>query len=62
MRRYRYRTPALIGPWRASAGEAADDAIRARQATRSGPNGADLRWRLSGWIEENSDEDRGGGR
>lgn len=29
---YRYLTPALVGPWRTSPGQALDDAIRAGQA------------------------------
>lgn len=32
MRRYRYVTPALYGPWRESREEALADAVRARQA------------------------------
>jgi len=50
---YRYRTPALIGPWRASAEEAREDALRAAQADRR--EDGTFAWRASARLE------RGGG-
>jgi hypothetical protein len=47
---FRYRTNALIGPWRASAVEAAADAVRAGQAERDAQAGA-LRWKCKGCLE-----------
>lgn len=51
MRRYRYRTPALTGPWRDSPDEAASDAVRSRQAAIGGGS-SELRWIVPGRIEE----------
>lgn len=52
VRRYRYRTPALTGPWRDSHEEAVRDATRAKQAKSDddGPDG--LQWIVPGRIEE----------
>jgi len=50
-RRYRYRTCALVGPWRASRERAVADALRARQARRADAGG-DVLWVVSGAIEE----------
>ena len=52
MRRYRYRTSVLTGPWRESAFEAADDAVRAKQAVNEAAEMSGLRWTVPGWIEE----------
>lgn len=49
MRRYRYRTPALAGPWRDSPDKAVADAVRARQASLGGPDG--VLWVVPGEIE-----------
>jgi hypothetical protein len=49
---YRYRTPALVGPWRKSARQAASDALRARQARRDERDSRALRWLVPGRIEE----------
>jgi hypothetical protein len=50
--RFRYRTKALCGPWRATAAEAAGDAVRAGQAiVDDGENGSALRWLVKGRIE-----------
>ena len=49
---YRYRTPALIGPWRKSARQAELDAMRARQARRDGRDRQGMRWLVPGQIEE----------
>lgn len=52
MRRYRYRTSVLTGPWRETAFEAADDAVRAKQAINEVDELSGLRWIVPGWIEE----------
>lgn len=57
MRRYRYRTPALTGPWRGSALEAANDAVRAKQAVVDIAATAGIRWTVPGRIEEMIEED-----
>ena len=49
MRRYRYRTPALAGPWRDSRDQAIADAVRARQVSVGGPEG--VTWIVPGEIE-----------
>ena len=53
MRRYRYRTPVLAGPWRESPDQALEDAARAGQV-RLGPH---IRWRVPGQIEEGAAPD-----
>jgi hypothetical protein len=50
--RYRYRTATLIGPWRATPEEAAEDAVRARQAAPSEEDPAGIRWIVPGSIEK----------
>ena len=52
MRRYRYRTSVLTGPWRETEYEAADDAVRAKQAVSEGGSGIGIRWTVPGHIEE----------
>ena len=52
MHRYRYRTSVLTGPWRETAFEAADDAVRAKQAVNEAAEMSGLRWTVPGWIEE----------
>jgi hypothetical protein len=49
--RYRYRTSAIVGPWRRTREQAAADAVNARQA-RWDETGAQLRWTVPGDIEE----------
>jgi hypothetical protein len=51
MRRYRYRTAALTGPWRNSQDEALADAVRAQQLRIEE---SELHWLVPGWIEEGS--------
>lgn len=51
MRRYRYRTPALVGPWRESQDDALRDAARAGQLVLEG-SGSAMRWMVAGEIEE----------
>jgi hypothetical protein len=53
LHRFRYRTAAIVGPWRRTRDEAVADAIRAKQATRS--EEGELVWTVAGEIEE---EDR----
>lgn len=47
---YRYRTPALVGPWRASRLEAERDAVATGQAEFVGPE-LRFRWKVAGSIE-----------
>jgi hypothetical protein len=54
---YRYRTHALVGPWRRRPEDALEDAIKAKQVRRERPG--DWRWIVDGTIEE-SFCDRGG--
>lgn len=49
---YRYRTPALVGPWRKSARQAELDALRARQARRDDRDRQAMLWLVPGRIEE----------
>ena len=51
MRLYRYRTPALVGPWRDTLDDAVNDAARAGQLVFEG-NASAMRWMVSGEIEE----------
>lgn len=51
MRRYRYRTPVLAGPWRESPDQALRDAERAGQLRLEGL-GHHVRWMVPGEIEE----------
>lgn len=57
MRRYRYRTSVLKGPWRASEFEAVDDAVRAKQAVSDDSEASGFRWTVPGRIEERMSED-----
>ena len=50
--RYRYRTSALVGPWRKTPRQAVLDALRARQAHRDSRDRQVLRWMVPGRIEE----------
>ena len=49
---YRYRTAALVGPWRKSARQAVLDAVRAHLVRREGRDRQTLRWLVPGRIEE----------
>ena len=51
MRRYRYRTAVLTGPWRETESEAADDAVRAKQAVNDAEKDSGLKWTVPGRIE-----------
>jgi hypothetical protein len=52
IRRYRYRTTALVGTWRASPELAIQDAINARLALREEGEPGGIRWIVPGNIEE----------
>ena len=58
MRRYRYRTAVLTGPWRDSEEEAVRDAVKARQAEFGGDSPSDLRWIVPGGIEDRVSEEK----
>lgn len=51
MRRYRYRTPALTGPWRDSSADALRDAVSARQAEYDEARPSGVKWMVPGEIE-----------
>lgn len=57
VRRYRYRTSVLTGPWRDTEFEAADDAVRAKQAVNDAVQPSGLKWTVPGRIEEWTAED-----
>jgi hypothetical protein len=52
VRRFRYRTAVLTGPWRDSEEEAVLDAVKARQAELDGASPSEVRWIVPGRIEE----------
>jgi hypothetical protein len=56
VRRYRYRTSVLTGPWRDNQDEAARDAIKAKQAIAEGGQPTAIRWIVPGQIEERISE------
>jgi hypothetical protein len=51
---YRYRTAALVGPWRKSLARAMVDALHAGQVRRDEIDRHKLRWMVDGRIEEDS--------
>jgi hypothetical protein len=58
VRRYRYRTPALTGPWRDSHDEAVRDAVKAKQAQiEQDRPAATVTWIVPGRIEERNSEE-----
>ena len=57
MRRYRYRTPALTGPWRESHDDAVGDAVRAKQAQHDDDHPSGVKWIVPGDIEMSSSEE-----
>ena len=52
MSEYRYRTPAVVGPWRRTPEEAREDAVRAGQAERDRADPSRIVWRSDGHIEQ----------
>jgi hypothetical protein len=57
VRRYRYRTSVLTGPWRDTESEAANDAVRAKQAVNDVSRPSGIRWTVPGKIEERASEE-----
>jgi hypothetical protein len=57
VRRYRYRTSVLTGPWRDTEPEAANDAVRAKQAVNDASRPSGIRWTVPGKIEERASEE-----
>jgi hypothetical protein len=57
VRRYRYRTSVLTGPWRDTELEAANDAVRAKQAVDDVSRPSGIRWTVPGKIEERASEE-----
>ena len=57
MRRYRYRTPALTGPWRDSNEDAVRDAVSARQAEYDEERPSRIKWLVPGEIEVRNNEE-----
>ncbi|HTU12458.1 MAG TPA: hypothetical protein VMG08_16325 [Allosphingosinicella sp.] len=57
MRRYRYRTSVLTGPWRETEFDAANDAVRAKQAVNDITQTSGIRWTVPGRIEERINEE-----
>jgi len=55
-RRYRYRTPALTGPWRDSHEDAVRDAIKAKQARQDEDEPSGIKWIVPGEIEMRNSE------
>ncbi len=55
MPQFRYRTRALIGPWRSSRDEALLDAVGAKQVLLEGRAPLAIRWLVPGEIEEQAD-------
>jgi len=51
LRRYRYRTAVLTGPWRETEIDAANDAVRAKQAIDDITRPEGIRWTVPGRIE-----------
>ena len=56
MRLYRYRTPALTGPWRESYSDAVRDAVNAKQAKYDDAEPSGVKWTVPGEIEMLNDE------
>jgi len=57
LRRYRYRTSVLTGPWRETEFDAANDAVRAKQAVNDITQTSGIRWTVPGRIEERINEE-----
>ena len=56
VRRYRYRTSVLTGPWRDVEDDAARDAIKAKQAIADDDQPTGIKWIVPGQIEERISE------
>jgi hypothetical protein len=57
MKRYRYRSLVLLGPWRASRRDALADAVRSGLAAWTGAPWDEVKWRFQGEIEESDESD-----
>jgi hypothetical protein len=57
VRRYRYRTPALTGPWREAHDDAVHDAINAKQARYDDNQPSGVKWTVPGEIEVLNNEE-----
>jgi len=57
VRRYRYRTPALTGPWRESHDDAVRDAVNAKQAKYDGDQPSGVKWVVPVEIEVRNNEE-----
>ena len=55
--RWRFRTAALVGPWRPTAGQAAADAVAKGQAMRDESEPHGIRWRVAGSIQRERGDD-----
>lgn len=58
---YRYRTRALVGPWRRTRARAMADALHAGQVRRDERDRHELRWMVEGRIEERKPDPVAGG-
>jgi len=61
-RLYRYRTAALVGPWRETRAQATADALHAGQMRRDECDPHELRWMVEGRIEERRPDPAAAGR
>ena len=61
VRRYRYRTPALTGPWRESHDDAVRDAVSAKQAQYDEDEPSGVKWIVPGEVEVRSNEEASAG-
>jgi hypothetical protein len=59
---YRYRTAALVGPWRETRAQATADALQAGQVRRDECQPHELRWMVEGRIEERNADRPAAGR
>jgi hypothetical protein len=57
VRRYRYRTSALTGPWRDSSDDALRDAVNAKQAQYDDDQPSGVKWTVPGEIEVRKSEE-----
>ena len=55
MPRYRYRTTAIVGPWRNRPEKAIEDAAKVQLATLDSTEPEGCRWLVHGKIEEDSE-------
>lgn len=58
VKRYRYRSFVLLGPWRTTRRDALADAVRSGLAVWAGEPWQDVKWRFQGEIEESEDDEQ----